>query len=109
MKFLIPGVAGFIGGHAAARHLSRGAIVVESDNLSRGGNVESLAWLTDRPAKLGGSFAFEQVDIRNESDVMRIFERHADVDVAIHLAGQVAVTTSFLNPRMDFEPTRWAR
>ena len=103
MKILISGAAGFIGGHAAARYLSRGAAVVGFDNLSRRGNVENLTWLTAEAAKDAGSFRFEHVDIRNESDVLGLFERHGDVDVVIHLAGQVAVTTSFLNPRMDFE------
>ena len=103
MKILVSGAAGFIGGHAAARHLSRGATVVGFDNLSRKGNVENLTWLTAEAARAGGQFAFEHVDVRNESDVLGLFERHADADVIIHLAGQVAVTTSFLNPRMDFE------
>lgn len=106
MKILISGAAGFIGGHAAARYVARGCTVVGFDNLSRKGNVENLTWLATQAAadqSAGGTFQFEHVDIRNETDVLSLFERHADVDVVIHLAGQVAVTTSFLNPRMDFE------
>jgi CDP-paratose 2-epimerase len=110
MKILISGAAGFIGGHAAARYLSQGATVIGFDNLSRKGNVENLTWLAAQAVAdssdgqiSGRAFAFEHVDIRNESDVLGLFERHADADVVIHLAGQVAVTTSFLNPRMDFE------
>jgi CDP-paratose 2-epimerase len=103
MKILISGAAGFIGGHAAARYLSRGASVVGFDNLSRKGNVENLTWLTTEASHTGGTFRFEHVDIRNESDVLGLFERHADADIVIHLAGQVAVTTSFLDPRKDFE------
>ena len=103
MKVLISGVAGFIGGHAAARWLSDGATVVGFDNLSRRGNVENLRWLDQHAATTPGSFEFTHVDIRNETDCLGLFERHKDADAVVHLAGQVAVTTSFLNPRMDFE------
>jgi CDP-paratose 2-epimerase len=99
MKVIITGVAGFIGGHAAARFLERGATVIGVDNLSRRGNAENLAWLQRQP----GDFRFVHVDIRNENDLMRLFAAHPDTDAVLHLAGQVAVTTSVVNPRMDFE------
>jgi CDP-paratose 2-epimerase len=102
-KVLISGVAGFIGGHAADRWISAGTRVVGFDNLSRRGNVENLRWLGQRAAQVDGSFEFAHVDIRNETDVLGLFEQHRDADAVLHLAGQVAVTTSFRNPRMDFE------
>ena len=103
MKILISGVAGFIGGHAAEKWLDQGATVVGFDNLSRRGNVENIRWLTQQAADTAGVFEFSHCDIRNETDVLSMFERHRDADAIIHLAGQVAVTTSFLNPRFDFE------
>jgi CDP-paratose 2-epimerase len=69
------------------------------DNLSRRGNTENIQWLRG----LSGDFHFIHADIRNENDMNRAFEAHPDADAVLHLAGQVAVTTSFLNPRMDFE------
>ena len=99
MKVIITGVAGFIGGHAARRFLAQGATVIGIDNLSRRGNAENLEELRQLP----GDFAFAFGDIRNMNDILRIFAAHEDADVVIHLAGQVAVTTSVTNPRMDFE------
>jgi CDP-paratose 2-epimerase len=99
MKVLISGVAGFIGGHVAQRYLDEGAAVVGFDNLSRRGNVENIRFLQEQD----GDFSFVHTDIRNETDCLGLFEQHKDADAVIHLAGQVAVTTSFLNPRMDFE------
>lgn len=99
MKILITGVAGFIGGHAAASFLESGATVIGIDNLSRRGNSENLQWLLNQP----GNFQFIHADIRNATDMNNAFALHKDADAVLHLAGQVAVTTSVVNPRMDFE------
>jgi CDP-paratose 2-epimerase len=102
-KVLVSGVAGFIGGHVAERYLREGAAVVGFDNLSRRGNVENLVTLERLAVEAAGTFEFAHTDIRNETDCLGLLEQHKDADAIIHLAGQVAVTTSFLNPRMDFE------
>jgi CDP-paratose 2-epimerase len=99
LKVIITGVAGFIGGHAAAAFLEKGATVIGTDNGSRRGNAENLAWLQAQK----GDFQYIHADIRNENDMMRVFAKHPDADAVLHLAGQVAVTTSVVNPRMDFE------
>ena len=99
MKVIITGAAGFIGGHAAESFLRQGATVVAVDNLSRRGNSENLAWLQAQQ----GDFRFVHADIRSEVDIDRVFAAHKDADAVLHLAGQVAVTTSVTNPRMDFE------
>lgn len=103
MKVIITGVAGFIGGHAAAHFLSRGDTVVGTDNLSRRGNAENLSWLQSQVRGRDGDFRFVHADIRNDNDIDRLFAAHADAGAVLHLSGQVAVTTSVLNPRMDFE------
>ena len=103
MKLLITGCAGFIGGHAADWFLRTGAAdqVVGLDNLSRRGNQENLAWLQSQyPAD---RFRFAQADIRRADDLASVFSSHPDIGAVLHLAGQVAVTTSVQNPRMDFE------
>ena len=97
-KTLITGGAGFIGCNAVRRFLERGHRVVVVDNLSRKGTPENLAW-----ARQYGEFEFEKLDIRSEESMNDLFARHRDVDNVIHLAGQVAVTTSVINPREDFD------
>lgn len=103
MKVIITGVAGFIGGHAAAHFLSRGDTVVGVDNLSRRGNSENLHWLRKLAQTEPGEFSFAHADIRSQTDMDRLFAAHPDAGAVLHLAGQVAVTTSVVNPRMDFE------
>ena len=97
MKTLITGGAGFIGCNAAARSMSRGENLVVLDDLSRVGSSLNLAWLQSR-----GAFEFRQVDLRDERAVEAAIRDHADVDRVLHLAGQVAVTTSVADPRSDF-------
>src|SRR5688572_2279416 len=96
--YLITGGAGFIGSNYVHRLLKRGEKVTIFDNFVRAGAPRNLDWLK----KEFGENAFEVVvaDIR---DANRIAEAAKGVDVIVHLAGQVAVTTSVTNPRDDFE------
>ena len=98
MKTIITGGAGFIGSNAASRYLRRGDHVVVVDNLSRPGVERNLEWL-----KPQGSLNFVRLDIRHADELARLFRDHRDADRVLHLAGQVAVTTSVTNPREDFE------
>ncbi len=98
MKWIVTGGAGFIGCHAAARFHEAGHEVVVVDNLSRRGADANLAWLADR-----GVGDFVRVEIRDARAVDALLARHADADAVLHLAGQVAVTTSVADPRADFE------
>jgi CDP-paratose 2-epimerase len=99
MKTIITGGAGFIGSNAASRYLKRGHQVVVVDNLSRDGVAENLAWLRSH----GGALDFHQVDVRDAAGVNRVFREHQDAGQVLHLAAQVAVTTSVKDPREDFE------
>ena len=98
MKTIITGGAGFIGSNAASRYMTRGDEVVVIDNLSRKGGRENLEWLNSQ-----GTLSFIQADICDAKAMHRIFASHRDADVILHLAGQVAVTTSVEDPRADFE------
>jgi len=98
MKLLITGGCGFLGSNLAAHALEQGMALCVFDNLSRLGSQENLAWLRER----GTPFAFVHGDIRNANDVDRALAAFAP-DMVFHLAGQVAMTTSIANPRMDFE------
>ena len=97
MKLLITGGCGFLGSNLALDALERGDELMLFDNLDRSGSKENMGWLQNQ-----GSFTFERGDIRNANDISRIVKSFRP-DVIFHLAGQVAMTTSITNPRMDFE------
>jgi CDP-paratose 2-epimerase len=97
MKLLITGGCGFLGSNLASDALLRGDELVVFDNLYRKGSRENLPWL-----KAQGEFTFEHGDIRNQNDITRVIQSFKP-DAIFHLAGQVAMTTSIANPRMDFE------
>lgn len=98
MKVIVIGGAGFIGSNAANRYMQRGDNVVVVDDLSRRGTEKNLGWLQSK-----GDFAFHKIDIREAEPVARFLAEHADADLVLHLAGQVAVTLSVQDPRDDFE------
>lgn len=97
-KFFITGGAGFIGSNYAYRLLQRGEQVTIFDNLSRDGASRNLKWLEES----FGPKAFRLIvaDVRESA---RLTEAIRGSDVIVHLAGQVAVTTSVTHPRQDFE------
>jgi CDP-paratose 2-epimerase len=99
MKYLVTGGAGFIGCNAVQRWLARGHTVVVVDDLSRRGAEANLAWLQGQP----GTLIFVRVDIRDTQALDSAVAAHADAAVVLHLAAQVAVTTSVVDPRHDFE------
>lgn len=97
-RFLVTGGAGFIGSNYVARLLKRGEQVTIFDNLSRGGAQMNLMWLRQQFGSDGVNLI--QADVR-DADALRKAAR--DADVIVHLAAQVAVTTSVVDPREDFE------
>lgn len=101
MKVLVTGGAGFIGCNAVARFLSRGHDVVCLDNLSRRGADANLAWLQSHAQ--AHTLHISTADIRVQAQVEATFADHPDIEAVVHLAGQVAVTTSVIDPRGDFE------
>ncbi len=97
-RILITGGAGFIGCNAAKRFMDRGDRVVVVDNLSRKGTNLNLAWLKEQ-----GEFDIIQADIRDAEAMREAIGRDRDLDAVLHLAAQVAVTTSVADPREDFD------
>ena len=97
-KILITGGAGFIGCHTTRYFASKGHEVVIIDNLSRKGTSENLDWLRE-----GHPVTHYETDIRDVEAVTDIFNREKGFSDVIHLAAQVAVTTSVANPREDFD------
>jgi len=97
-NYLITGGAGFIGSNYVHRLLKRGEKVTIYDNLSRAGAVRNIAWLEE----IFGKNSFQLI-VGDVVDGVHVTEAARDMDVIVHLAGQVAVTTSVVNPRDDFE------
>ncbi len=97
-NYLVTGGAGFIGSNFVHRLLQRGENVTIYDNLSRAGAPKNLAWLEQTFGK--DAFRLIVGDIR---DANSLAQTARGMDVIAHLAGQVAVTTSVIDPRQDFE------
>ena len=95
---LVTGGAGFIGVNAAEAFIQDGWHVILLDNLSRKGTDLNLQYLLGRYA---GECEFVHADVR--SDPYRLLRAVESCEVVLHLAAQVAVTTSVVNPREDFD------
>lgn len=99
MRVIVTGGAGFIGCNTVDSLLSTGNEVIIIDDLSREGSDKNLAWLQDRHSGL----IHEKIDVRDFPAIRNCFSKYAPFDLLLHFAGQVAVTTSVVNPRGDFE------
>ena len=96
-KMLITGGAGFIGANSAIEFHKRGWDITIVDNLSRAGTQLNLNWL-----KKEIPLDFHHIDIRDYNRLKSVFNQNS-FDSVLHLAAQVAVTTSVVDPREDFE------
>ncbi len=93
---LVTGGAGFIGCNLADRLAAEGHDVLVFDSLARPGVAENLDWLRRRhPRRVSTAIA----DIR---DAAAVAGAAADAEAVFHLAAQVAVTTSLVDPLADF-------
>jgi len=98
MRYLITGGCGFLGSNIAAEILKQKQNELAIyDNLTRKGGEENLHWLQNQ-----GNFSFYQRDTRDFSAICEVVKTFKP-DVIYHLAGQVAMTTSIADPRLDFE------
>jgi CDP-paratose 2-epimerase len=95
---LITGGAGFIGVNAARRFLDKGWEVTILDDFSRYATDTNMAiFEKEHPERC----RVVRADVSCDFDVLRReVEKH---DTILHLAAQVAVTTSLVDPRRDFE------
>jgi len=97
---LIFGGAGFIGCNLAQHLLDRtNANVHIFDNLSRAGVHRNLEWLR-RVSAGSGRLRVTFGDVRNSRQVAKAVDQAEDI---YHFAAQVAVTTSIVDPRLDFD------
>lgn len=94
---LITGGAGYIGCNLADRLAGMGHDVLVYDALLRPGVEGNLAWLQARhPGRIRSHVA----DIRDAAQLAAATHKAKAV---FHFAAQVAVTTSMVDPRADFE------
>ena len=94
---LITGGAGFIGSNLADRLAREGHRVRVYDALARAGVETNLTWLKCRH---GDRIEAIIADIRDEPVLA---DAASGAKAVFHLAAQVAVTTSMVRPRDDFE------
>jgi CDP-paratose 2-epimerase len=94
---LITGGAGFVGTNLAHRLLTSGQPVLVFDNLSRAGVEGNLQWLQETH---GEAVEAINADVRDAAAVRSAVRRSGQV---FHLAAQVAVTTSLVDPIHDFD------
>lgn len=93
---LITGGAGFIGSNLADRLAREGHDVLIYDAMARPGVERNLAWLKERhPARISNVVA----DVR---DTDSLSAAASEASAVFHLAAQVAVTTSMVDPLADF-------
>lgn len=97
MNVLVTGGCGFIGCNTAARLLETGHAVTVYDDLSRPLTDLNLTWLQGR-----GAVTHIKADVRDRAALAAAVQAER-FDAIIHLAAQVAVTTSITNPVHDFE------
>jgi CDP-paratose 2-epimerase len=93
---LITGGAGFIGSNLANHLLGKGARVRILDSLARRGAHFNAQWLCERYPE---TVEIMVGDVRDRAAVNAAV---ADVRQVFHLAAQVAVTTSLIDPQEDF-------
>ena len=93
---LIFGGAGFVGANIADAVMSGGEDVIVFDNLSRPGVERNLNWLSTRH---GSRLHAVPDDLR---DPIAVEAAVAEAGAVIHLAAQVAVTSSLMDPLDDF-------
>jgi CDP-paratose 2-epimerase len=96
-SWLVTGGAGFVGTNVASRLAEAGEQVVVLDNLSRPGVESNLRWLR---ATYGDRIGIEIGDVRDEFALRRAL---AGASQVVHLAAQVAVTSSLNQPLHDQE------
>jgi len=94
MKIMITGGAGFIGSHLCDKYVSEGHTVLCLDNFING-NLMNIRHLLSRR-----NFKLINGDIRN-FDLLEKITR--DVDAIFHLAAQIHVDRSIIEPGLTYE------
>lgn len=97
-RILIVGGAGFIGINSARYFIKKGYEVTIFDNFSRKGTTQNVRWLK---GDFQDGFKVVKGDVVTDSG--KLFREIEKTDLVLHLAAQVAVTTSITDPVHDFK------
>ena len=96
---LVTGGLGFIGSHTVVELQQAGYDVIIIDNLSNS-SIEVL----DRISKITDKKPiFEQIDLREKSEVEDFFQRYTSIEGVIHFAASKAVGESVEKPLLYYE------
>lgn len=98
MTVLVAGGAGFIGGHLVDRLMEQNHQVVVADNLCLG-KIETLAQHLNNPR-----FCFYEIDITDQTEINKIFEKHG-FDRVYHLAANSDIQKGGKDPAIDIHDT----
>ncbi|MBD2771876.1 NAD-dependent epimerase [Iningainema tapete] len=95
-KFLVTGVAGFIGFHLSNKLLQMGAEVIGIDNIN---DYYDVGLKHSRLTQLKNyhNFQFYKLDVSDRPSISELFTHHSPTKV-IHLAAQAGVRYSITNP-----------
>ena len=99
MKILVTGGLGFIGSHTVVELQKEGFDVVAIDNLSN----SSLEVLNGIERITGKKPIFENIDLRDKTEVQNFFATHTNISGVIHFAASKAVGESVENPLLYYE------
>ncbi|MHC5201495.1 UDP-glucose 4-epimerase GalE [Myroides sp. LJL119] len=97
MKILVTGGLGFIGSHTVVALIERGFEIVIVDDLSN----SSIDILHRINSITGKQVIFEQLDLKNEIEVERLFSKYFDIEAVIHFAAFKSVNES-INKPLDY-------
>ncbi|MGV6875740.1 dTDP-glucose 4,6-dehydratase [Pseudochelatococcus sp. B33] len=97
MKILVTGGAGFIGSAVVRLAVACGHSVVNVDALTYAACLDNVASVAD-----SSLYAFERVDIRDRSNLDRVFATH-EPDAVMHLAAESHVDRSIDGPSVFIE------
>jgi dTDP-glucose 4,6-dehydratase len=94
MKLLVTGGAGFIGSHLVRQTIERPEVehLVNLDCLTYAGQLANLRDVESHP-----KYAFEQIDLRDKADVVRVVRKHQITHV-VHVAAESHVDRSIESP-----------
>ena len=93
---LVTGGAGYIGSHCVLRLLTDGEDVVVFDSLELG-HAETIETLSNAGTK-GKLKAFVKGDLKNPSDIAKVFADHR-IDAVVHFAAYSQVAESMRDPQ----------
>jgi NAD dependent epimerase/dehydratase len=96
-RVLVTGAGGFIGGHLAAALVRGGERVTAFVRYNSRDDCGTLAWFEP---ELVAEIEVVAGDVRDVESVARAMR---DTDVVFHLAAQIAIPYSYVNPRDFFE------